>query len=64
MTPHDETRMDQMRRQDELIYNQGLMNGMMFGADPLFADSLKGDYRLAPDSPLIEKGRGNSCIGA
>jgi hypothetical protein len=33
-------------------------------ADPLFADSMKSDYRLANDSPLIEKGRGNSYIGA
>lgn len=32
--------------------------------DPLFIDSLKGDYRLATDSPLAMKGRGGSYIGA
>ncbi|MDI6870942.1 MAG: FlgO family outer membrane protein [Bacillota bacterium] len=33
-------------------------------ADPLFADLLKGDYRLAADSPLATKGRGGTYIGA
>ncbi|HSW37921.1 MAG TPA: PDZ domain-containing protein [Acidobacteriota bacterium] len=31
---------------------------------PLFVDPRTGDYRLAPDSPLIGKGRGGSFIGA
>ena len=33
-------------------------------SNPFFVDSSKGDYRLANDSPLIEKGRGKSYIGA
>ncbi|MGE5508442.1 MAG: right-handed parallel beta-helix repeat-containing protein, partial [Chitinophagales bacterium] len=33
-------------------------------ADPLFADRLNGDYRLAPDSPLANRGRGGTHIGA
>lgn len=32
--------------------------------DPLFADVLSGDYRLAADSPLATKGRGGGYIGA
>lgn len=31
---------------------------------PLFVDPRGGDYRLAPDSPLIGKGRGGGFIGA
>jgi hypothetical protein len=33
-------------------------------SNPFFADSQKGDYRLAADSPLTGKGRGGSYIGA
>ena len=32
--------------------------------DPLFADVLSGDYRLAADSPLATKGRGGGYMGA
>ena len=32
--------------------------------DPLFADPMKGDYRLAADSPLATKGRNGGYIGA
>lgn len=32
--------------------------------DPLFVDRLNGDFRLAPDSPLVNRGRGGTHIGA
>ncbi|MBN2719863.1 MAG: hypothetical protein JXR72_02045, partial [Proteobacteria bacterium] len=32
--------------------------------DPFFNDPVRGDYRLAPDSPLIGRGRGGVHIGA
>lgn len=32
--------------------------------DPLFVGRLNGDYRLSPESPLVNKGRGGTYIGA
>ncbi|MFH1724182.1 MAG: PDZ domain-containing protein [Elusimicrobiota bacterium] len=41
-----------------------LMKNTDIALDPLFAERLKGDYRLSLESPLIGRGRGGGHIGA
>lgn len=42
----------------------GLKKENDLSVDPLFAERLKGDYRLSLESPLIGRGRGGGNIGA
>ncbi|MFA6030582.1 MAG: hypothetical protein WC969_12065 [Elusimicrobiota bacterium] len=42
----------------------GLKKESDLSVDPLFAERLKGDYRLSLESPLIGRGRGGGHIGA
>lgn len=48
----------------EAAAGTGLRKETDVSVDPLFAERLKGDYRLSLESPLIGRGRGGGPIGA